>query len=314
MAAVRADPAPAAGDVLVRVHGAGLNRADLAQLAGFYPAPPGSPADIPGLEFAGVVVALGAGVRAPAVGTHVFGIAGGGAQAELLAVPAAQCARVPDALDLVAAGGVPEVFITAHDAMVTQAGVQRGETVLVHAAGSGVGTAAVQLAHAFGCTVVGTSRTADKLEQCVAFGLDHAVLAARELDPIALADEITGAAGPIDVTIDLVGGPYVEADIRAAAQLGRIVLVASQAGARAELDIGSTMFKRLRIHGTMLRGRTPEQKAAATDAFTRDVVPLLESGAIAPVIARTFPLDDAREAYELLAADAVFGKIVLDLR
>ena len=156
----RADPEPAAGEVLVRVQGAGLNRADLAQLAGFYPAPPGSPADIPGLEFAGEVVALGADITAPAIGTRVFGIAGGGGQAELLAVPAAQCARVPDALDLGAAGGVPEVFITAHDAMVTQADVQRGETVLVHAAGSGVGTAAVQLAHAFGCTVVGTSRTA----------------------------------------------------------------------------------------------------------------------------------------------------------
>ena len=159
-------------------------------------------------------------VAAPAIGTRVFGIAGGGGQAELLAVPAAQCARVPDALDLVAAGGVPEVFITAHDAMVTQAEVQRGETVLVHAAGSGVGTAAVQLAHAFGCTVVGTSRTPDKLDQCAAFGLDHAVLAPRELDPVALADEITAAAGPIDVTIDLVGGPYVEADVRAAARLG----------------------------------------------------------------------------------------------
>ena len=137
------------------------------------------------------------------------------------------------------------------------------------------------------------------------------MLASRELDPVALADEITAAAGPIDVTIDLVGGRYVEADVRAAARLGRIVLVASQAGARAELDIGSTMFKRLRIHGTMLRGRTPEQKAAATDAFTRDVVPLLDTGAVVPVIARTFALDDAHEAYDLLAADAVFGKIVL---
>jgi len=244
----------------------------------------------------------------------VFGITGGGGQAELVAVPAAQCARVPDALDLVRAGGVPEAFVTAHDALVTQAGVKPGETVLVHAAGSGVGTAAVQLAHAFGCTVVGTSRTSDKLEQCAAVGLDHAVLAPRDLDPVALADEITAAAGPVDVTIDLVGGRYLEADVRAAARLGRIVLVASQAGARAELDIGSTMLKRLRIHGTVLRGRSPAQKAAATDAFTHDVVALLDSGAVTPVIARTLPLDDAREAYDLLAADAVFGKIVLDAR
>lgn len=310
----RADPEPGPGEVLVRVHGAGLNRADLAQVAGYYPAPPGSPADIPGLEFSGEVIALGEGVDTPALGARVFGIAGGGGQAELLAVPAAHCARVPDALDLVAAGGVPEVFITAHDAMVTQAQVARGETVLVHAAGSGVGTAVVQLAHAFGCTVIGTSRTLDKLEQCRAFGLDHAVLAPRELDPVALADEITAATGPVHVTIDLVGGKYVEADIRAAAVHGRIVLVASQAGARAELDIGSTMFKRLRIHGTVLRARPPDEKTAATQAFTRDVVPLLESGTVAPVIARTFALDDGREAYDLLAADAVFGKIVLDLR
>lgn len=309
----RADPVPSPGEVLVRVHGAGLNRADLAQVAGFYPAPPGSPPDIPGLEFAGEVVALGEGVDTPAIGTRVFGITGGGGQAELLTVPAAHCARVPDGLDLVAAGGVPEVFVTAHDAMVTQAQVARGETVLVHAAGSGVGTAAVQLAHALGCTVIGTSRTLDKLEQCRAFGLDHAVLAPRELDPIALAEEITAAAGPIDVTIDLVGGKYVEADVRVAAVRGRIVLVASQAGARAELDIGSTMFKRLRIHGTVLRARRADEKTAATHAFARDVVPRLESGTVTPVIARTFALDDAREAYDLLAADAVFGKIVLDL-
>ena len=312
--AERADPAPGAGEVLVRVHGAGLNRADLAQRAGYYPAPPGSPADIPGLEFAGEVVAIGDGVTDPAVGTRVFGITGGGGQAELLAVPAGQGARVPDAIDLLAAGGVPEVFVTAHDAMVTKAEVAAGETVLVHAAGSGVGTAAVQLAHAFGCPVVGTSRTADKLELCRSLGLDHAVLAPRDIDPVAFADEITAAAGPVDVAIDLVGGRYVEADIRAASVHGRIVLIASQAGARAELDIGAAMFKRLRIHGTVLRARPAEEKATATDAFTRDVVPLLEAGTVGPVIARTFTLDDADAAYELLAADAVFGKIVLDLR
>jgi NADPH2:quinone reductase len=310
----RPDPAPAPGEVLVRVRGAGLNRADLAQVAGYYPAPPGSPADIPGLEFAGEVVAHGEGVTEPVLGARVFGIAGGGGQAELLTVAAAQCALVPDGLDLVAAGGVPEVFVTAHDAMVAQAQVAHGETVLVHAAGSGVGTAAVQLARAFGCTVIGTSRTPDKLVQCRALGLYHTVLAPRELDPVVFADEITAAAGPIDVTIDLVGGRYVETDVRVAAVRGRIVLVASQAGARAELDIGTTMFKRLRIHGTVLRARAAAEKIAATQAFARDVVPRLESGTVAPVIARTFRLDDAREAYALLAADAVFGKIVLDLR
>jgi NADPH:quinone reductase-like Zn-dependent oxidoreductase len=297
--------------VLVQVHSAGCNRADLVQLAGRYPAPPGSPADIPGLEFAGVVVAHGEGVTSPQIGSRVFGIAGGGGQAELLVVPAAQCAPVPDALDDVAAGGVPEVFITAHDALRTQAEAVAGDIVLVHAAGSGVGTAAVQLAHAIGCTTVGTSRTEHKLEHCRVLGLDHAVVAPRDLDPIALADAITAAGGPVDVTVDLVGGPYVVADVRAAATKGRIVLVASQAGARAELEIGTVMAKRLRIHGTVLRSRAPDEKAAATAAFTRDVVPLLARRVVVPVIAETFVLDDAEAAYARLAADAVFGKVVL---
>jgi NADPH:quinone reductase len=299
--------------VLVRVHGAGLNRADLIQVAGFYPAPPGSPPDIPGMEFGGVVAALGPGVEHPAIGARVFGIVGGGAQAEQLVVPVGQCAPVPDTVDLVAAGGVPEVFVTAHDAMVDQAGVAAGETLLVHAVGSGVGTAALQLGKAMGCTVVGTARTADKLEQCRAIGLDHAVLAPRELDPVALADEITAAAGPVDVVVELVGGDYLVADVRVAARRGRIVLIGTMAGTRAELDIGSTMFKRLRLFGTTLRGRDAGEKAAATASFVRDVVPLLASGAVKPVVACTFGLDDAQEAYDKLAADAVFGKIVLDL-
>jgi putative PIG3 family NAD(P)H quinone oxidoreductase len=309
----RPDPVPGEGEVLVRVHGAGLNRADLVQLAGHYAAPPGSPPDVPGLEFAGEVVAHGPGVTAPAVGAGVFGIAGGGGQAELLAVPAVQCAPVPESLDLVAAGGVPEAFVTAHDAMVTQAALRTGETLLVHAVGSGVGTAALQLAHAMGCPVVGTARTLAKLERCEALGLDHAVLAPRALDPVALADAITAAAGPVDVTLELVGGDYVITDVRVAAPRGRIVLVGLMAGARADVDLGALMFKRLRVFGTMLRGRSVDEKAAATDAFARDVVPLLASGTVAPVVARTFPLADAREAYDLLAADAVFGTIVLDL-
>jgi putative PIG3 family NAD(P)H quinone oxidoreductase len=314
LVADRPDPEPGPGQVLVEVHGAGLNRADLAQVAGGYPAPAGSPADIPGLEFAGVVAASGDGVTSPAVGDRVFGIAGGGGQAELLTVPAVQCATVPDHLGLVDAGGVPEVFVTAHDALVTQAQVASGETVLVHAAGSGVGTAAVQLAHALGCVVVGTSRTAEKLERCRELGLDHAVLAPRAVDPAALADDITAAVGPVDVVVDLVGGPYVAADVRAANRLGRIVLVASQAGGRAELDIGAVMFKRLRIHGTVLRARSVDEKAAATRAFARDVLPRLAAGVVAPIVTRTFPLDGARDAYDLLARDGVFGKIVLTPR
>jgi putative PIG3 family NAD(P)H quinone oxidoreductase len=311
--AERPDPVPGPGEVLVRVHGAGLNRADLAQAAGRYPAPAGSPADVPGLEFAGIVVGLGAGVSSPALGARVFGIAGGGAQAELLTVPAGQCAPVPERLDLVAAGGVPETFVTAHDAMVTQSALQRGETMLVHAIGSGVGTSALQLGKAMGATVVGTSRDRDKLGQARALGLDHGVLSGDELDPAALAEEITAAAGPVDVVLELVGGGYVETDVRAAAYQGRIVLIGTLAGGRSTLDVGAVMFKRLRVFGTMLRGRDAREKAAATAAFVDDVVPLLASGAVSPVVARTFTLDDAPEAYDLLAADSVFGKIILDL-
>jgi putative PIG3 family NAD(P)H quinone oxidoreductase len=309
----RTDPEPDRGEVLVRVHGAGLNRADLAQRAGFYPAPPGIPADIPGLEFAGEVVGHGAGVDSPELGARVFGLVGGGGQAELVRVPASHCVRVPDGFDLVDAGGVPEVFITAHDAMFTQAATAPGEVVLVHAAGSGVGTAAVQLAHAAGCVVVGTSRTVTKLERCRALGLDHAVVAPHELDPVALADAIAADAGPIDVTIDLVGGPYLVTDVRAANRLGRIVVVASQAGGRTELEIGALMSKRLRIHGTVLRARSVEEKTAATDAFATDVLPLLTDGTIAPVVASRLPLERANEAYDLLDANAVFGKVILDL-
>jgi putative PIG3 family NAD(P)H quinone oxidoreductase len=309
----RPDPEPGAGDVLVRVHGAGLNRADLAQRAGFYPAPPGAPADIPGLEFAGEVVGRGDGVDGLEVGARVFGLVGGGGQAELVTVPASHCVQVPDRLDLVAAGGIPEAFITAHDAMFTQAAAVRGETVLVTAAGSGVGTAAVQLAHAAGCVVVGTSRTGEKLDACRSLGLDHAVVAPRELDTEALADAISAAAGAVDVAIDLVGGAYLAVDVRVANRLGRIVLVASQAGSRADLEIGALMGKRLRIHGTVLRSRSLAEKTAATDAFARDVVPLLAESIVAPVIGQTVPLERAEEGYELLAADAVFGKIVIDL-
>jgi putative PIG3 family NAD(P)H quinone oxidoreductase len=312
--ATRPDPQPGPGEVLVRVHGAGLNRADLAQLAGRYPAPPGSPPDIPGMEFAGVVVAHGPGAGAgntPAVGDRVFGIVGGGAQAELVVVPTGQCAVVPETLDLVAAGAVPEAFITAHDAMVTRAALTTGETVLIHAVGSGVGTAALQLAKAMRCRVVGTARSRDKLERSLELGLDHAVHAPRELDPAALADEILAVGGSIAVVVELVGGRYLEVDVRAAARRGRIVLIGTMAGATAPLDIGSTMGKRLTIFGTVLRGRDLAEKAAATSAFTRDVVPLLASGRVAPVIACALALDDARDAYKLLAADAVFGKIVL---
>jgi NADPH2:quinone reductase len=310
------DPQPGPGEVLVRVAGAGLNRADLMQRAGFYPAPPGAPPDIPGLEFAGTVVGSGDGVERPGVGTAVFGITGGGSQAELLAVAAGQCASVPPGLDLVAMGGVPEAFVTAHDAMCTQAAARAGEWVLIHAVGSGVGTAALQLAKAIGARVVGTSRSPEKLEQCRALGLDHGIVppttAGGALDVVALAEEITRVTGGgADVALDLVAGPYVEADIAAAAPCGRIVLIGTLAGGTATLPILAVMQRRLRLFGTMLRMRSVAEKASATSAFVHDVVPFLADGTIAPVIDAIMPLAQASEAYDLLATNATLGKIIL---
>jgi putative PIG3 family NAD(P)H quinone oxidoreductase len=313
----RPDPTPRDGEVVVRVHGAGLNRADLLQRAGGYPAPPGVPADIPGLEFAGEVVALGANARDIAVGDRVFGITAGGAQAELLAVPAAQCAPLPASLDLVAAGGIPEAYMTAHDAMVSQARVQAGEWVLIHAVGSGVGTASLQLAKALGARVVGTARTQSKLDRCRTFGLDAGVVPARTadgaLDTAALAMQIVEATGGgADVTLDLTGGDYVTVDIDAAALRGRIVCISAMAGPRATISVLSLMGKRLSLFGTLLRARNADEKAAVTAAFVRDVVPFLADNTIAPVIEAVIPLARGEEAYERLASDTTFGKLVLE--
>jgi putative PIG3 family NAD(P)H quinone oxidoreductase len=308
-------PEPGEGDLLVRVHGAGLNRADLLQRAGLYPAPPDSPPDIPGLEFAGIVDRVGHGVTAFSAGDRVFGICGGGGQAEVLVVPAPQCTRVPDGLDLVAMGGVPEAFVTAHDALVTQAGLSAGECALVHAVGSGVGTAAVQLASALGAEVVGTARTSDKLERCRHLGLVHGVVPPTtedgSLDVPRFVAALQAACGGADVTLDLVGGAYVEADVAVSAHGGWIVLVGTLAGGWARLDLLTAMQRRLTIKGTVLRARSIDEKGEAVDAFARDVVPLLARRAVEPVIERVLPLERAAEAYDLLASNATFGKVVL---
>jgi NADPH2:quinone reductase len=317
--AERPVPDPGPDGAVVRVHGAGLNRADLLQRAGLYPAPPGVPPDIPGMEFAGVVASVGADVDSLAVGDRVFGITGGGAQAEYVAVPAVHCASVPAPLDLVSMGGVPEAFLTAHDAMVTQAHVGAGEWMLIHAIGSGVGTAALQLARALGARVVGTARTPEKIERCRKLGLDAGIEPPRspdgKLDVDALAWAIVEATGGgAHVTLDLVGGDYVVADVNAAAPKGRIVCIGTMAGGRATLPIMSILAKRLTLIGTVLRGRDVVEKAAATDAFARDVVPMLADGRVAPIVDATFPLAQAERAYALLESDATFGKVILDCR
>jgi putative PIG3 family NAD(P)H quinone oxidoreductase len=312
-------PVPAPDQVLVRVHGAGLNRADLLQRAGLYPAPPGWPVDIPGMEFAGVVEAVGDEVDGVSSGATVFGIVGGGAQAEYLTTPAAHCAFVPAGLDLVAMGGVPEAFITAHDAMVTQAHVAAGEWVLVHAVGSGVGTAALQLAEAFRARTVGTARSTNKLERCAGLGLDIGIVPPRRedgtLDVDTLVTQIVDATGHgADVILDLVGGAYVEADIAAAAPQGRIMLIGTLAGGTATLPILGVMGKRLSVIGTVLRSRSAAEKSEATSAFARDVVPLLEREVVAPVVDSVFPIEKASDAYDIVASNATFGKVILDCR
>jgi NADPH:quinone reductase-like Zn-dependent oxidoreductase len=299
--------APVADQVVVEVAGAGINRGDLLQVAGRYPPPPGVPADIPGLEFAGVVRATGPLVRSLQPGDKVFGIVAGGAQAELVLTTEDQCARVPPALDLVEAGGVPEVFMTAHDAMVTLASLKAGERVLVHAVGSGVGTAVVQIAVALGCEVVGTARTASKLDRAQDLGMTKGILVGAKPDPAAIAAE----AGPCQVIIDLVGGDYLEADLRAVDTKGRIVVVGVVAGTVTQLNMTTMLLKRATVIGTVLRSRPRHEKAAATAAFAAQMVPLLSRGVLRPVTERIFPLKEAQAAYDLIGSDATFGKVVL---
>lgn len=302
---------PTADRVRVRVRAAALNRADILQRLGLYPAPPDFPRDIPGLEFAGEVEAVGDEVSLWKPGQRVFGIIGGGAQAEFVVVRENQLAAIPSNLDWVSAAGVPEAFITAHDALVTQAELIRGETVLVHAAGSGVGTAAVQLGRATGANIFGTSRTADKLERAKPYGLSGYLVI--KDDPTVLIDAVhewTGGQG-VNVILDLVGAGYLDANLTALASRGRMMLVGTTSGSKAILDFGKVMSKRARIIGTILRARSAEEKAKATRLFGAHVVPLLASGQVRPVIDCVYKLDQVREAHNRMESNDSFGKIVL---
>jgi len=257
---------------------------------------------------------VGAGVDSPCPGDRVMGIVAGGGQAEYLVTAADHCARIPETIDLVEAGGIPEAFITAHDAMIVQGELMAGQRVLVHAVASGVGTAALQLAQVLGATVAGTSRSKDKLARAAELGLDHPILAPSGFDPAALAAEITGTAGPADVTLDLLGGPYLGVDVAAAAPKGRIIVVGLIAGRAGELDMGSLLAKRLVVRGTVLRSRPAAEKADATHLFEGQVVPLIARGSVKPVIDAVIPLSESERAYDLVGADRTFGKVVLDLR
>ncbi len=302
----RPAPQPSRGEVRVRVRATAINRADLLQRMGAYPAPSDVSPDIPGLEFAGEVEALGADVERLAVGDRVFGLVGGGAYAEQLVTHERAVARIPEGLSFEDAAAIPEAFITAHDAIVGQAGLRGGETLLVHAVGSGVGTAAVQLARALGVFAIGTARTADKLERAKALGMNAGVVAEQG----KFADAVRKHGEP-HVVLELIGGAYVDEDIRTVGVLGRIVLVGLLAGPRTEIDLGGILRKRLRVFGTVLRARPLEEKLAVMRTFEAQIVPLLRRGLIAPVIDTVMDLDAAGEAHTRMASNAGFGKIIL---
>jgi NADPH:quinone reductase len=293
------DPTPGTGEVLIRVHAAGLNGADMMQRRGLYPAPPGSPQDIPGMELAGEVVALGGAAERFEVGERVMAIVGGGAQAELATVHERQLMPVPEGLDWPAAGGLPEVFATAHDAVFVQAGLRSGERLLVHGGAGGVGTAAIQLARAAGARVTATVRSEERREQVAQLGAG------------VIAPEGFAAHGPFDVILELVGAPNLGENLHALASGGRIAVIGVSAGATAELNMLALMGKRARIHGSTLRARPLEEKAITARLIEREVLPLFDAGALRVPIAHTFPLEDAASAYDSFAAGGKLGKIVL---
>lgn len=295
------DPEPGSGEVLIGVRAAGLNGADMMQRAGRYPAPPGAPQDIPGLELAGEVIALGPGARRFSEGDRVMGIVGGGGQAELATVNERTLMTVPEELSFNEAGGTPEVFTTAHDAVFTQAGLQAGERLLVHGGAGGVGCAAVQLGRAAGARVTATVRNHELHEAVSALG-------ANVMDPEGFADH-----GPFDVILELVGAVNLQGNLKSLETGGRIVVIGTGAGAKGEINLGLVMMKRARLLGSTLRARPLELKALTARAMERSVLPALASGAVRVPIARVYPLEEAVAAYDHFAGGGKLGKIVLEM-
>jgi len=299
---------PGPGEVRVRVASSALNRADLLQRRGRYPVPDGYPKDILGLELAGTVDAVGAGVTEWAPGDAVMGILGGGGYAEYALSPASTLVPIPPGIDPILAGAIPEAFMTAFDAVFLQEGLAQGETLLVHAVGSGVGIAAVQLALRAGARVIGTSRTTEKLERASALGLEMPLLADEGWPRRVL--ELTGGRG-VDVILDLVGGPYLEGNQNVVAERGRHVVVGVSGGSEATVNLRSLMGRRASIRGTVLRARPLAEKEALTRAFSEAVLPGFEEGSLRPVVDRTFPAHEAADAHREMEANRNFGKLLL---
>lgn len=295
-----------ANQVLVNVRAAALNRADILQRKGFYPAPKGYPERILGLEFAGEVAEIGENVKEFQIGDRVFGITAGGGQAEFVVSEENQLAKIPDNLSSNEAATIPEAFITAHDAVWTQGNLGENETLLIHAVGSGVGLAALQIAKAKGNKVIGTSRTQDKLDECKDFGLDVAINTNEN------ADFTEQFENGVDVILDLVGANYFEANLKSLSVKGRLILVGLVSGRKSEFDLGIALTKRLKIIGTVLRSRSSQEKAEATKNFVREVLPLLEAGKIKPNLDKVFKVEDVRAAHEYLESNKNFGKIILE--
>jgi len=300
----RPDPVPASHEVVVAARYAGVNWADLAQREGNYPPPPGSPKDIPGLEVAGAVVATGNAVRAWRIGDRVFGIVGGGGLADRVAVHERHVTAIPDGLDDDAAAAVPEAYITAHDAVFSQGGLQFGEVLLVTGANGAVGSAGVRLGLAAGARVVASVRSLPSARTLAEEGA--IVVTAGQ------AAERLLALGGADVVLELVGAPYLDVDFAALAIKGRIIIVGTGAGTDAAFSLRALMTRRATLRGTVLRARPLEEKAAAVQAFARSVVPLLAAGRALPTIDRVFPAEQAGSAFDHLAQPGKTGKILLE--
>lgn len=303
-------PAPGPHEVLVRVHASAMNRADVLQRVGRYPPPPGAPADVPGLELAGRVHAIGAGVTRWRRGDRVFGLVPGGAHADYALADADTLVAVPDTLDWTSAGAVPEAFITAFDAL-QQATMKGGEVVLVHAAASGVGIAAVQLVRAFGATALGTARSAGKLGRLEPLGLARGYDASEGIAALPQWVRDNSAGRGADVALDLVGGGYFPATVHALAAHGRIVLIGLLAGAESAIPLGVVLRNRLTIRGTVLRSRGVEERVHDARAFADRVLPLFRDGIVRPVVDTVFPLSEIAAAHERMESNAAFGKIVV---
>ena len=304
-----ASPHPGPDEIKVRVRATALNRADLLQTMGLYPAPPGSPEDIPGMEYAGEVAAVGARVRRWSVGDRVMGLVGGGAWAQELVTHEREAMAMPAGMSFADAAALPEAFATAFDALVLQGGMTVNSEVLIHAVASGVGTAAIQLCRLFGARAIGTGRNEKKLERARAMGLTRTILVKDGVFS-AQVKQLTSGRG-CDVALDLVGGDWFAETIDAMAPQGTVMLVGLVAGATAEVPLRSVLAKRLRVQGTAMRSRSLEEKIAVARAFEQRLLPSFVSGQLKPVVDAVLPMAELQPALQRLASNDTFGKLVL---